>query len=216
MKPPQKDPATLERARADLTSAFEHVDRLAAENRDLETQLAARFVDVAALTRMTRRAEEERDAAVEERRIAVEQAASAKAELQAATVAHEAKLAALGASHDAQRAAWEAERVSIRQAAARRYETAVLALVGAAPWRWLPGRLRASAVAPLVRRTGLLDEEWYMSQYEDVATQGLDPVRHYVAYGAKEGRLANPDAAPLLGDQAAASDGGAERIQTDR
>lgn len=162
MKQPTKDAAVLQRVRADLASAFEEVDRLAAEKRELESQLAARFVEVAALTRIATRAEDERDAAVE----------------------------ALNTEVTRLRAAMD----GMRQAAARRYQAAILAVVDAAPWRWLPGRLRAFALSPLLRRTGLLDENWYASQYEDVAAGGHDPVRHFIAYGAKEGRSSNQDA----------------------
>lgn len=177
MKQPTKETAALQRARADLTSAFEDVDRLAAEKRELESQLAARFVEVAALTRIARLAEDERDAAVG-------QSESLSAEL-----------VGLRATVD-----------GLRQEAARRYQAAILAVVGAAPWRWLPGRMRAAALSPLVRRTGLLDEQWYVGRYGDVAASGFDPVRHFIAYGAKEGRLPNPDTAAASGDGADRTD----------
>jgi len=76
----------------------------------------------------------------------------------------------------------------------------------------LPGRFRYSAVgyplmlcwrvlrtrsrAPLrdwratraIARSGLLDSKWYLRNYPDVAASGIDPIRHYVTYGAREGR----------------------------
>lgn|GEM_PF-2971204 len=40
----------------------------------------------------------------------------------------------------------------------------------------------------LVRLSGLFDESWYQQRYPDVVEAGLDPVEHYVAFGAAEGR----------------------------
>ena len=39
-----------------------------------------------------------------------------------------------------------------------------------------------------IARSGLFDRGWYLKNYPDVAARGIDPVRHYVAYGAREGR----------------------------
>ncbi|MDP8904242.1 MAG: glycosyltransferase [Chloroflexota bacterium] len=40
----------------------------------------------------------------------------------------------------------------------------------------------------LLRAYRLVDAEYYRSAYADVAAAGIDPVLHYVAFGAKEGR----------------------------
>jgi hypothetical protein len=45
----------------------------------------------------------------------------------------------------------------------------------------------------IIGRSGLFDAEWYVSQYEDVRNGEVDPLRHYVFYGAQEGRLPNDD-----------------------
>lgn len=169
MKQPTSDAAALERARADLKAAFEDIDRLASGQRELESQLAARFVEVAALTRIAQRAEDERDTAVEAQKLAV-----------------------------------------------RRLRASVLAAFETAPWRWLPARMRAAIFAPLVRATGLLDEEWYARQYGDVAARGIDPVRHFIIYGAREGRFPNPDAASVDGNSVAKGGEGPGRAKTDR
>lgn len=42
------------------------------------------------------------------------------------------------------------------------------------------------AVAPY---KGLVDAEWYMAMYPDVAVAGIDPQQHYDLHGAAEGRL---------------------------
>ena len=43
-----------------------------------------------------------------------------------------------------------------------------------------------------ITAANLIDRNWYVSQYPDVAASGMDPVFHYVAYGAYEGRNPNP------------------------
>ncbi len=40
--------------------------------------------------------------------------------------------------------------------------------------------------------SSLIDGAWYLEAYPDVSAQGVDPVEHYVAYGAAEGRWPNP------------------------
>ncbi|MES1159178.1 MAG: class I SAM-dependent methyltransferase, partial [Bacteroidota bacterium] len=43
-----------------------------------------------------------------------------------------------------------------------------------------------------IKRSGLFDIKWYFEQYPDVRSAGVDPVRHYLEFGAKEGRNPNP------------------------
>jgi hypothetical protein len=38
----------------------------------------------------------------------------------------------------------------------------------------------------------LFDQDWYLSRNPDVAASGVDPLQHYLAYGAKEGRDPHP------------------------
>lgn len=47
--------------------------------------------------------------------------------------------------------------------------------------------------ARFLEQSGLFDKEKYLADYPDVQRQGLDPVRHYLKFGAAEGR--NPSAA---------------------
>jgi hypothetical protein len=228
MKQPTKDAAALERTRADLKAAFEETDRLAAEKRQLESQLAGRFVEMIALTRIAQRAEDERDAAVADRNAAMAdrdaavaegnnalaQASAMKAELDDALLKHASEIerlqtiqAAMAATHAAELAQLRAEADAVRQAAGRRAQSVLTAVAQSAPWRWLPGRMRASALSPLVRQTGLLDPDWYVVRYEDVGSRGLDPVRHYLTHGVDEGRYPNEDAAFANGDDPAAGQG---------
>jgi hypothetical protein len=46
--------------------------------------------------------------------------------------------------------------------------------------------------AAWVKRSGLFDAEWYVRHYTDVAASGIDPLRHYVQFGASEGRAPIP------------------------
>jgi len=43
-----------------------------------------------------------------------------------------------------------------------------------------------------IARSGLFDRNWYLANNPDVAQSGLDPVKHYVRYGAREGRDPSP------------------------
>ena len=52
-----------------------------------------------------------------------------------------------------------------------------------------PGRLRD---ATLVARSGLFDENYYLGRYPDVAASLIDPLIHYVLWGAFEGRQPHP------------------------
>jgi chromosome segregation ATPase len=40
----------------------------------------------------------------------------------------------------------------------------------------------------LIKGSGLFDEKWYLEKYPDVASDGWDPVEHYLKHGAAEGR----------------------------
>lgn len=52
-----------------------------------------------------------------------------------------------------------------------------------------PSKLRQRE---LVRRSGLFDAAWYLRTNPDVARAGLDPLDHYLAHGAFEGRRPSP------------------------
>ncbi|HUE45364.1 MAG TPA: hypothetical protein VMO81_03840 [Aestuariivirgaceae bacterium] len=53
-------------------------------------------------------------------------------------------------------------------------------------------RLHFIWLAARLKRSGLFDAEWYLRYNTDVAESGIDPLRHYVQFGAKEGRAPNP------------------------
>ena len=44
----------------------------------------------------------------------------------------------------------------------------------------------------LLKTSGLFDEAWYLAEYTDVASEGADPVEHYLHHGAAERRNPSP------------------------
>jgi FMN phosphatase YigB (HAD superfamily) len=44
----------------------------------------------------------------------------------------------------------------------------------------------------VIARSGLFDKDWYLTNNPDVGRRGINPIRHYVAFGAKEGRDPSP------------------------
>jgi hypothetical protein len=53
-------------------------------------------------------------------------------------------------------------------------------------------RVRLRREEKIIRSSNLFDETWYLSRYQDVATADLDPVNHYLRWGAHEGRDPGP------------------------
>ena len=54
-------------------------------------------------------------------------------------------------------------------------------------------RLRLVKGARTIRSSGLFDANFYLKRYPDVAAVGIDPVWHYLLWGASEGRDPHPD-----------------------
>jgi len=44
----------------------------------------------------------------------------------------------------------------------------------------------------LLRESGWFDADWYLAEYPDVARSGVEPARHYLLFGAAEGRNPGP------------------------
>jgi hypothetical protein len=44
----------------------------------------------------------------------------------------------------------------------------------------------------LLASSSFFDAEWYLARYPDVAASGVDPVRHYLEFGWREGRNPSP------------------------
>ena len=69
-----------------------------------------------------------------------------------------------------------------------------------APSHLLPGRrrkarrkLRHRREAELIAKSEFFDRDWYLKQYPDVSLARREPLMHYVAAGAKEGRDPGPN-----------------------
>jgi GT2 family glycosyltransferase len=52
--------------------------------------------------------------------------------------------------------------------------------------------LRRWRVARIIAKSGVFNTDWYLRSYPDVAAAGIDPVHHYIAHGAAEGRKPAP------------------------
>ncbi len=50
---------------------------------------------------------------------------------------------------------------------------------------------RGSWEKSAILKTGLFDPEWYLTTYKDVAEAKVDPLEHYLSFGASEGRNPN-------------------------
>jgi hypothetical protein len=67
----------------------------------------------------------------------------------------------------------------------------LLQLLNKRPSRLLPQRLQIRQRARVLRDSGLFDADWYLAENEDVARAGVDPLLHYVEFGANENRAPN-------------------------
>jgi hypothetical protein len=54
-------------------------------------------------------------------------------------------------------------------------------------------RRNVDRLARLIASSGKFDVQWYLRTYPDVAALGVDPIRHYLEFGAPEGRNPNPN-----------------------
>jgi hypothetical protein len=85
----------------------------------------------------------------------------------------------------------EQQVLNTRQLAAREIGRIVASLLERSGRAYLFGSFRLRRRLGLLAEAGLVDPEWYLRRYPDVADAGIDPLRHYVEYGAREGREPN-------------------------
>ncbi|MGJ4727996.1 sulfotransferase [Luteimonas sp. SDU101] len=195
----------------------ERVSRTAGEalarQAELESVIAERFRETATITKLLAESEEARAQALSSAaslEARVTRLETDKRRLQAETVALGREKQSLTASLEevsAQREELEVKISSISDFLGQEKMSAH-ARVNSASWR---------ATAPLRRIRGILngrstsgcpvygadvlrlhmskmfDAAWYLAQYQDVAVTGADPVVHYLAYGAAEGRDPGPE-----------------------
>ncbi len=60
----------------------------------------------------------------------------------------------------------------------------------------LHGRSPGAEAEIAIRDSGLFDEAYYLKTYPDIAAAKIDPLAHYVEYGASEGRRPNREFDP--------------------
>ncbi len=86
------------------------------------------------------------------------------------------------------------------------YRERLEGIQGSRTWRWANATKgafgRRAAVAEstddaipdeqLLRKSGLFDRDWYYRRYPDVRARKMDAIRHYLHYGAREGRDPGP------------------------
>lgn len=133
----------------------------------------------------------DRGAEVSERKSRIKQISE---ELKREKAAHRAALAALNQSESKFRAA--SARMAIFEASyiwkivfpLIRFEARINSYIGSLRRKW---RHQKSELADIAA-SGLFDLEWYKAQYPDVETAKIDPVLHYLRYGAVEGRDPGP------------------------
>jgi hypothetical protein len=82
-----------------------------------------------------------------------------------------------------------AERERLRQSAIRDAKTAEA--IARAPYPAFLKKREVAKRAAILSACGLFDAEWYKSHYGDIAAAGVDPLRHFVEFGAREGRFPN-------------------------
>ena len=56
----------------------------------------------------------------------------------------------------------------------------------------MPGT-KHSTEYKLIAKSKYFNRRWYLKHYPDVASSGIDPVKHYLRYGWREGRNPGPN-----------------------
>src|SRR5690606_868829 len=183
-----------------------------ARQADAELMVADRFREAAALTKLLAESEEARTLALSkashlEARLVQLENGNSRLQGDVATLARE-KLDLTSSLEDlsAQRDALLAKISNISEFLSQEKMNAV-ALVNSSSWRATAPLRRIRRVlgghrsfrcpvygADVLRlhMSNMFDAAWYLEQYQDIADTGIDPVVHYLAYGANEGRDPGP------------------------
>lgn len=74
----------------------------------------------------------------------------------------------------------------------RLYERATKSFWARLPWSRERNGQAQTRATKLLEQSELFDRDWYLTKYDDVAGQGLDPARHYHEFGWREGRDPGP------------------------
>ena len=202
----QQSAALEERASIAVSGAL-------ARQAELESVVADRFRETATLTKLLAENEEARTRALSKAASLEARAArleTDKSRLQGNIVMLEREkrdLTALLEEVSTQREELRAKISSISEFLGQEKMSAQ-ALVNSASWRATAPLRRLRRILNGRRVTGcpvygadvlrlhmsrIFDAAWYLAQYQDVAATGVDPVVHYLAYGAAEGRDPGPE-----------------------
>lgn len=186
----------IQKARS--ASSREAFDRTEAERRKLETECRSlrsnvdeRFDEIVTLTRLLMDRERVLNEALSEQAVTRKaldskstQLAQARADLASAGVEMARNASQLKALTD--------EFVGLKSSRSWRMLTSVASIKNRLGGRLL-GREHAIPDAALVTRSRLFDKAWYLKTYPDVAESGVDPIEHYLQFGAAEGRDPGPE-----------------------
>lgn len=175
----------------------EHVELLArdveagrARTADQEARAAAQAAEARAARQAVEALRAELDAARAETQREKAAYEAARAETQREKAALETRLnARFDEIATMSRLLREADRE--RESLGRETAESLSRLIEDSQWALLPERVKLRRKMALVKRTGVFDPSWYLSYYGDVAETGIDPLLHYVQFGAREGRAPN-------------------------
>ena len=59
--------------------------------------------------------------------------------------------------------------------------------------KWLPAYFRQKQIKASLKKQNLFDADTYTTIYPDVLAHNIDPFRHYILHGVKEGRIISWD-----------------------
>ncbi|WP_367956337.1 hypothetical protein [Aquibium pacificus] len=122
---------------------------------------------------------------------AAEEARKHKLELEKARNDFQAQLAGQREEAERQLMLQQQELDRVRRAGMEERGRIIGYVLGNRMWRLLPRGLRLRGQMALLRRARIVDPDWYLSRNEDVAKAGVDPLRHYIEFGVREGREPN-------------------------
>jgi chromosome segregation ATPase len=201
----------IEENTAKVREAGAEREKVKAECEKLSEKLQERFEEIAKLTELLQAVEIDSAAKVKELADARQSQRGQSADVEtlrrqlAETQELHKRRSAEADARKKQLADEAAQAKTARKAAFKQLGQAVMSLLGYSPEQPM-SKEDLRLLVTRIRRTGLIDSEWYLGRYNDVANFGMDPVVHYLLFGASEGREPN-DAA-----KSARVGNGADRI----
>lgn len=100
----------------------------------------------------------------------------------------DAKMGALELELDVQSKVVAEYRAELEKIRSGRYWKLTTAVRGIGKGRLPPAIVTEPSDADLLRKSALFDKDWYLRRYPDVRANGMDPIKHFLRYGAKEDR----------------------------